>query len=90
MKPRGLYTIGAVKTTPDRNRLGSPPPGARRVGLTAARRSDGQKIIGLEARATDQRTVDVGSGEQFRGIVGLDGTAVQNADTIRLIVKALP
>src|SRR5215510_4028939 len=41
---------------------------------------DCQELVRLEARAAHQRSVDVGDAHEFRGIGGLHGAAVENAD----------
>src|SRR5438046_9785189 len=40
---------------------------------------DSQKLVRLEARAADQRTVDIARGQQFAGVAALHRAAVKQA-----------
>src|SRR5664279_4243676 len=49
------------------------------------RSADGDKVLGVQRRATDQAAIDVGLGKQRRGVVGLDAAAVEDGNVRRTV-----
>src|SRR6266550_3220409 len=77
---RRLRGAGRYQTTVDRDSAWTMiKPERWRENCCSARAGDAEKIGSLEARAADQRAVDVGDTQQLTGIRWLDRAAVENA-----------
>src|SRR6478672_1773332 len=66
------------------------PGGIGLIGWSGRRGDDRREVIGIEARPTHQRTVDVLLRDQLGRVVGLDGAAIENPDRHRRARGACP
>src|SRR5262249_50647790 len=99
--PRGIYRRHAAihrvvlnKTNPIFTRAGGGrvrlPASANFRGSSAINARDRQELVRLEARAADQRAIDVGDVQQFLGVRRLYRSTVKDANALPLLSQARP
>src|SRR6516162_6789036 len=99
--PRGIYRRHAAihrvvlnETNPIFTRAGGGrvrlPASADFPGSPAINARDRQELVRLEARAADQRAIDVGDVQQLLGVRRLYRSTVEDADALSLLSQARP
>ena len=84
LNTRSLYFLNSPAYTQSRERLKLSAGGWDLFQSCFYRRGDRREAVRVEARAADQRAVDVGLGHQLADVVGLDGPAVLDPEGRRV------